>query len=122
MNLVMHRQRAITTALTLLFAVVLSLGGASAVHVLSDHHDLKATEHRCCEAPPEGPNLPADEDSQNKDCPECALLTTLTVADTSASADLIIASAPQHTIHSIEVAPAVARTHAPRTTRGPPAA
>ena len=117
----MNPRRSITTALTLLFAAAIFIGGPAAVHLLGDHLVL-APEAQCCDAPQQAPVLPAEHDTEDKDCPECDLLTTLTLADTGASAELITATTTAGTIASIITPPATVATHAPRTTRGPPAA
>lgn len=118
-----NRRLSISAALTLLFAAVLSFGGPVAIHLMGDHFVL-APETSCCEPPPQSPTLPAENEheSENEDCPECDLLTSLTLADTGASADLISAPALAVSVTSTNESPALAADHAPRTTRGPPAA
>jgi hypothetical protein len=117
----MNARRTITTALALLFAAVISIGGPAAIHLIGDHL-APAPEAHCCEAPQQAPVLPAQPDTPDQDCPECDLLTTLTFADTSADAKLITATTPAGMISSITTPPATAVVHTPRTTRGPPAA
>ncbi len=117
----MITRRSITTALALLFAAAIFVGGPSAIHLLGDHL-APAPEAHCCDTPQQTPAHPVDPDKQDQDCPECNLLTTLTLADTSVGAALITANAPLESITPIDSSPAIATAHTPRTTRGPPAA
>jgi len=124
----MRRQSHILNAILLLIAGTLAIGGPIVVHHQAPHHpqaahnldaahaDHPGDHNRCL--PAENP-LPAHESS---DCPDCDLLTTMTVADTAVAAVIV----PNTAGWAPSLQPAdqdrVQTDRAPRTTRGPPAA
>jgi len=123
----MHRRpHAIWTALLLLIAGALSIGGPIAVHHLTHHQGETPHAHHCGDHTTDNTHsLPAGDpfpEQHHSECPECDLLTTLAVADTAAPT-LVIESNPGRSETALtHTAPPASADRAPRSSRGPPAA
>lgn len=123
----MHRRpHAIWTALLLLIAGTLSIGGPIAVHHLTGHPGEAEHTHVCgAHSTEAGHTLPAGDpfpDQHQSDCPECDLLTTLAVADTAHATAIIETNRDRPEAVLTLTAPSATADRAPRSSRGPPAA
>ena len=122
----MQRQpQAILTALLLLIAGSLSIGGPLAVHHLT--HDHAPDQQVACgdHSAKDNPCLPADDPAPSDDrddCLDCELLTTVAVADTSATTGVQASDPRQTGSTQAPLALPNSADRAPRSSRGPPAA
>ncbi len=123
----MHRRpHAIWTALLLLIAGALSIGGPIAVHHLTGHQGEAEHTHVCgAHTTDAAHSLPAGDpfpDQHQSDCPECDLLTTLAVADIASATAIIESNQDRSETVLTLAAPSASADRAPRSSRGPPAA
>jgi len=118
----MNPRRHILTAALLLIAGALALGGPVAIHLLGHHAPAEAAT-QCCSSSGDLPTLPANNDElPSDDCPECDLLTTIALGDTTSATSVALAADRWTPTPQPGETQARDTERDPRTSRGPPRA